>query len=1054
MRDYSEDQLVEQPALKLLADLGWQTVNAFHEIMGVKGTLGRESRAEVVLRPRLKAVLERLNPNASPEMIQGALEQLTQDRGQMGLVAANRELYALLKEGVSVRVSSPDDEGGESLETLRVVDWDTPQNNDLLVVSQLWVAGELYTRRTDLVGFVNGLPLVLFELKAAHKRLERAFSDNLRDYKVSIPQLFWFNSLIVLSNGLESRVGSFTAGWEQFGEWTRIEREDEARTVSLETTLRGTCDPARLLDLVENFTLFAEVRGGLVKLLARNHQVLGVNNAVRALEDSRTNSAQRGKLGVFWHTQGSGKSYSMVFFSQKVLRKLPGNWSFVVVTDREDLDSQIYKTFADVDATRGVETQAQNASDLRRLLEEDHRYVFTLIQKFRTAPGEVYPVASERSNVIVMTDEAHRSQYDTFARNMRSALPNAAFLGFTGTPLLAGEEKTREVFGDYVSVYGFRDAVTDGATVPLFYENRTPELQISNAALGDQLERLLEDAELDEAQQARLEREFAREYQLITRDDRLEKVAQDLVTHFLGRDSGNAGKAMVISIDKATAVKMFNKVKFYWDLELRRLKAALHTAQGQAREPLIGRIRYLESTDMAVVVSQAQNEIEDFRKKGLDIAPHRRRMVAEDLEEKFKDPADSLRIVFVCAMWMTGFDAPSVSTLYLDKPMKNHTLMQTIARANRVWGEKTSGLIVDYVGVFRNLEQALAIYGTGGGEGDLPVKDKAELVLALEAALRAAQTLCVEVGVSLERIEQSAALVRLEAIGAAVEALLVSESVRSDFLDCARTVDRLYKALLPDAQADRFTAVRAALKILSETLERTAPEVDLGNIPGQIEALLDASVQAQGYVIANPVARLDLSKIDFEALAAQFAVSPTPRTETEKLKGSISAKLRSLVRLNKTRGTLLERYEALLAEYNAGSHTLETLFSELVQFSRDLTQEEARHVREGLSEEELAVYDLLGPARTALSEREEIQVKALARTLLEKLKGEKLVLDWRKKQQAKAQVRVTIEDTLEGLPSSVTGVVWLELCDSVYAHVLEAYRGQGQSVYGGEGLSA
>ena len=529
------------------------------------------------------------------------------------------------------------------------------------------------------MGFINGLPLVLIELKASHKRLEDAYKDNLRTYKKDIPQLFWYNAFIILSNGSKSRIGSITSDWEHFSEWKKINSEGEHGVVSVETMIRGTCDPSRLLDLVENFTLFSELKSGLIKIVAMNHQYLGVNNAIEAVQNSRTNA---GKLGVFWHTQGSGKSYSMVFFAQKILRKLPGNWTFVVLTDRDDLDIQIYKNFAGVGAVTEPEEQvrAESGSHLKQLLFEDHRYVFTLIQKFRTDKGQTYPMLSERNDVIVMTDEAHRSQYDIFALNLRNALPKAAFIGFTGTPLMAGEEKTKEVFGDYVSIYNFKQSMDDRATVPLYYENRIPELQLTNEHLNEDMEQVLEEAMLDESQERKLEREFAREYHLITRDDRLDKIAQDLVSHFMGR--GFAGKAMVVSIDKATAVRMYDKVQKYWQLYLANLELRLTQTTDEEREALEKSISYMRETDMAVVVSPSQNEGEGFQKQGLDITKHRRRMVKEDLDTKFKDPKDPFRIVFVCAMWMTGFDVPSCSTIYLDKPMRNHTLMQTIARAN------------------------------------------------------------------------------------------------------------------------------------------------------------------------------------------------------------------------------------------------------------------------------------------------------------------------------------------------------------------------------------
>ncbi|MBU4425370.1 MAG: type I restriction endonuclease subunit R, partial [Proteobacteria bacterium] len=769
-----ENTLVEQPAIVLFAELGWETANCFHEFdQGGGSPLGRETKAEVILVSRLRPVLEKLNPDLPAEAFDLAIEELIRDRSRMSMAQANSEIYRLIKNGIKVKI--PDADGdGDTIEIVKVIDWNDPANNDYFLASQFWITGEMYTRRADLVGFVNGLPLVFIELKATHRRLKTAYTDNLTDYKSAIPQLFWYNALIILSNGSKSKVGSVSAAWEHFADWKKINSEGEEGVISLDTMIRGTCEPERLLDLVENYTLFMEAQGGLIKLVAKNHQYLGVIQAMEALDQIEN---KEGRLGVFWHTQGSGKSVSMIFFSQKVLRKIPGNWTFVIITDRQELDHQIYKNFVSAGVVTEKQAQATSSAHLRQLLREDHRYVFTLIHKFRTEKGEEHPVLSQRSDIIVITDEAHRSQYDTLAMNMRTALPNASFIAFTGTPLIVGEERTKEVFGDYVSVYNFKESADDGATVPLYYENRIPELQLTNENLNEDMERLLEEAELDEEQENKLEREFAREYHLIARDDRLETVASDIVEHFTGR--GFAGKAMVVCIDKATAVRMYDKVSKFWKLEIEILKKELAITPEEKRTEIKTKIHDMEKTDMAVVVSQSQNEIEEMKKKGLDIVPHRKRMVKEDLDTKFKDPDDLFRIVFVCAMWMTGFDVPCCSTIYLDKPMRNHTLMQTIARANRVFQDKVNGLIVDYVGVFRNLQKALAIYGSGSGggvnEGDTPVKDKAALVEQLRLAIAEATAFCLKKGINLEGIKSSGGFEQIKLLDNAVDAILVND---------------------------------------------------------------------------------------------------------------------------------------------------------------------------------------------------------------------------------------------------------------------------------------
>jgi type I restriction enzyme, R subunit len=496
--------------------------------------------------------------------------------------------------------------------------------------------------------------------------------------------------------------------------------------------------PGGFLDIVENFIAFEEGKHGVIKKLAKTHQLLGVNCAIAAIDKIEEN---RGRLGVFWHTQGSGKSLSMLFFARKVLRKKTGDWTFLIVTDRTELDGQIAGTFAACGELTKVRemVQAQSRDHLKELLRGNERYIFTLIQKFGAARGEVYPVLSTRSDIIVITDEAHRSQYDILAANMRAALPNAAFIGFTGTPLIAGEEeRTREVFGDYVSIYDFAQSIADGATVPLYYESRLPELHLTNEQLGDEIARVIDDANLSEDEEDALAHRFAKQYQLITNDDRLEKAAADLVRHFSGR--GYRGKAMFVAINKATAIRMYNKVRFCWDEMLAR-EATRVAMVGDAveRAALQEQLDWLKQTDMAVVVSPSQNEIALMAKRGLDIEPHRRRLVKEDLDEKFKAAEDPLRLVFVCAMWITGFNVPTCSTVYIDKPMKNHTLMQTIARANRIAPGKQAGLIVDYVGVFRNLKEALAIYAQPRpGVTSDPIEGKDALVEALRAALRQA----------------------------------------------------------------------------------------------------------------------------------------------------------------------------------------------------------------------------------------------------------------------------------------------------------------------------
>lgn len=1060
---YSEDIQVEQPAIDLFDQLGWETINAYEEVLATEeddGTLGRETRDEVVLRPRLRSKLQEFNPDVPKEQIDEAIRQLSRDRSSTHWVRANKQIYELMRDGVDVEYR--DENGLMIRKTLEVIDWQQPENNDHLLVSQLWVHGDYGNKRPDLVAFVNGLPVILFELKKTGRSVKDAYQYNLSDYKDTIPQLFWYNQVIILSNGADTKVGTITSPWEMYGEWKKISDEDEPGMVTLETAIRGICEKQRLSDLMEHFILFDDVKANPKKLLARNHQYLGVNNAIEAVKSIEEN---KGKLGVFWHTQGSGKSYSMVFLTRKVMRELAGDWKFVIVTDRLDLDDQIYKNFASVGAVTEPEDEirADSKEQLQQLLQENHRYVFTLIHKFHSRDNEEFPVLSTDDDIIVITDEAHRTQYDKLAMNMRKALPNAAFLGFTGTPLIKGQdEKTREVFGDYVSVYDFKQSIEDGATVPLYYENRIPELQLTNEHLNEELEELLDEAMLNEEQEEKLEREFRQEYHLITRQDRLEAIAEDLVQHFL--DRGYMGKGMMICIDRFTTVRMYDLVQEEWEKEKRRVKQELESVSGMEEDRLLERLHYMQETDMAVVISKSQNEIKEFEEEGLDIRPHRKRLEKGGLDEKFKDPDDKLRLVFVCAMWITGFDAPSLSTLYLDKPMKNHTLMQTIARANRVHGDKNNGLIVDYVGVFRNLQKALATYATGhepdDPEATNPVKDKSELVNQLREAVAEAKEFCEQQDVDLDKIIQAEgfeaskyqkefarAIVEYEELGDsvddAVEEVIINDEKKKEFMKKANVVDRLYKAILPDPDAEEFLPVRSALKAIKDRIKIIGPEKndDISEVKKEIEKKLDEGIASEPITIDGDNELIDIGQVDFDKLKKRFSKKKHKRVALEKMKTKIEQQVQEMVEQNRTRMDFKERYEEMIDKYNNYSVSVEMQLEELFNFVQDLNEEQERHVRENLSEEQLAVFDIVTQhEKIELTKKERDQIKEGITELIEKLKQEKLVMDWTKQQQRIADVKVTIEKELDSiLPDKYDRQLFAQTCNEVFDHVYQSY---------------
>jgi type I restriction enzyme R subunit len=1037
MNPYTEDHLVEQPAMELLQSIGWETKNCYEEVFGKEGTLGRETASEVILTRYLCNAIKLLNPHADIDAIELAVEEITKDRSSLNPVSANQELYKLLKDGVPVTYRDEYDEQVDG--RVHVIDWKNPENNSYLMVNQFWINGQVYKRRADIVGFINGIPLIFMELKANHRNIADAYNGNLRDYKDTVSQIFWYNALIILSNGSHSKVGSITSTLDFFNEWKKVDSEEEEIKVSLEAMLRGVCEHGKLMDIIENFVLY---KNEAAKIIPKNHQYLGVNNAIEAVHDIKNRD---GKLGVFWHTQGSGKSFSMVFFTQKILRKIPGNWTFVVVTDRNDLDDQIYKTFSSVGAIN-EDCQADSCEGLRQLLKEDHKMVFTLIQKFQWE--DVAEPVTLRDDVIVITDEAHRSQYDTLARNMRKALPNASFIGFTGTPLMKGDAVTRDVFGDYVSVYDFSAAIEDGATVPLYYENRIPELQLINNDLNEDLNRVIEDAMLDEDQEARLEREFIREYQLITRGERLDKIAEDIVSHYMNR--GYMGKAMVVSIDKLTAVKMYFRVQKEWRKYLAKLKATLKTATDNEVKALEIKIRYMEETDMAVVISSSQNEVDDFRKKDIDILPIRKRIQSGMLDENFKDAENPLRIVFVCAMWITGFDVQSLSTVYLDKPMRNHTLMQTIARANRVFEGKSNGLIVDYVGVFRNLQKALSIYakpGTGGIE--VPVKNKEQLLCDLSDIINQVDDFCVSNGVELNRIiAESKGFKKIALMDDAVDNLVTSEDIKKKFLQYASLTWRIFKAILPDIKANEFEAVCQLLRSLSEKIRSLTAPPNIDHVMADIEQVLDFSIDAEGYIITEDTENvIDLSGLDFEKMRQDFT-KKHKNMEMQKLKTKIEQVLSNMVAQNRTRADYLQRFEKMIEEYNSGSKNVDIIYKNLVDLAETLSEEQKRHIQENLTEEQLALFDILAKPELDLTQKDKQQVKAVARQLIETLKNEKLVLDWRKKQQARAEVLYTIEKVLDDdLPRSFSTDLYRKKCELVYQHIYDNYYGVGRSIY-------
>ena len=1008
MNKFNEDNLVEKTVINLIEEL-WQDtgchINAFTDTEDKK--LGRENRGEVLLIPTLRESLIQLNPRIPTESIEEAILELSRDRSALPLVKANEEVYKLLKDGVNVQVKNSD--GSTEDERVWFIDLIDPRRNHFQIVSQMWISGEIYTKRPDVILFVNGIPLVLFELKASHKNLSDALTKNVKPYMETIPKLFWYNMAIVISNGIENKVGSLTSPYEFYNDWKKIESEDEEPKEDLRTLIFGFCDKERLLDILENFVLFDDSKGKVKKIVPRYFQYYGTN---RAFENVVSRNYLEGRLGVFWHTQGSGKSYSMVFLSQKVLRRLVGNFTFIIVTDRTQLDGQAYENFQATGAVYENEVRATSIKNLDELLRQDHRQIFTTIQKFQNVEGSV----SERGDIIVMTDEAHRSQYDHFALNMRKALPNASFIGFTGTPLMEkGEEKTRETFGEYVSIYNFGQSVEDEATVPLYYENRVPFLKNVNENLDQDLGRVMNYYDLEEEEEDRLEHEFSTFYHIVTRDDRLNVLARDIVTHFASR--GYDGKAMVISVDKKTAIRMYAKVKVEWERYLSKLRLELSRANDELeRERILEELQKHEYVDMAVVVSQGQSEIEDMEKFGIDMKPIRERMLTEDLELEFKKENSNLRIVFVCAMWLTGFDVPNLSTLYLDKPIKNHTLMQTIARANRVFPDKRNGIIVDYIGVFKNIKIALALYASSNNDVDEIVRDKNELLNEIIAIVDSTKSFLLTEDIDIDNLIEMDGEQKLICLDSYADKVLSKESLKDKFLEMSNNLESLYESILPDPDVEKYYDFVTAMKVIAGRVRDIGSQsIDVSAVKRDLEELLDRSIQTGEYVIPQHKKIKDLSALDADALKTFFEDLDNKNIQVESMKSELEDKIEEMARRNKKRLGFLDRLNSLLEDYNSGAHDIDKLFEDLVDLAKDLNKEEKRAIEENLDEEELAIFDLL--TKDGLNESEVEKVKATARTLLEKLKTERLKLDWREKEPTRAGVKNTIYNVVyEYLP--------------------------------------
>jgi type I restriction enzyme R subunit len=1092
----SEDRLVQETFASHLRDkLGWESVYAYNvETFGPQGTLGRASERDVVLVRDLRAAFARLNPDLPQSAREQAVEKICRIDFARSLIQHNRECYGFIRDGVPVEWR---DASGETRHAhAYVIDFRNVANNRFLAVRELKVQGVRvphYNRRADLVCFVNGLPLVFIELKAVYRNIRAGFDDNLTDYLTehSIAHAFHHNAFLIVSNGDEARYGSITSKWDHFVEWKRNSETEKGR-VDAEALLDGMLAKDRLLDLVENFVLFDDSRaGGTRKIVARNHQVLGVNNAVgsvqrqeelkkkfppeqrllyrtaiveqKLLPEGETEYAHAlqmptkalelpliekahpdlGRLGVFWHTQGSGKSYSMAFFAEKVRRVVPGNFTFLVMTDREDLDTQIWRTFIGSGVTDEKTPRASSGKELQDILRGNHRFVFSLIHKFNQPVTEPYSV---RDDIIVISDEAHRTQAGKFARNMRLALPNASFIGFTGTPLFKHDELTRRIFGDYVSRYDFKRSEEDQSTVKLVYESRGEKLGIARLDLNDRIADAIEKAELDPDQSALIEKLLGKDYEVITADDRLDKLAEDFVEHCSTR--WETGKSMFVCIDKITCARMFQRIEPRWRAKLAQLQGLILGREAElsaATDPdilervtaqlkgLRSQAQWMESTIIEIVISEAQNEVRDFQKWGFDIIPHRVVMKTGfqtpdgkrvPVEDAFKDPQHPFRVAIVCAMWLTGFDVECLATLYIDKPMRAHNLMQAIARANRIYPGKVCGVIVDYNGMLKSLREALAQYalgdeddGSGAGAIVAPIE---VLVAGLLQAIEAAEKHLLGLGFDATRLCGATGFDRIEALRDAVDGLYTSDEAKRRFEIMARQVFIRFKSLLMEPSAYALAERHDNIEAIYKKLQDRRDTADVTEVLKELHRIVNEAIRA-----AAPDAdhaeglKVDLSQVDFAKLRKEFASKVRHKhVALQDIRDVVEKKLAQMLARNPMRMDYYKKYQDIIADYNREKDraTVEATFAQLVALAASLDAEQRRAADEGLSEDELALFDLLFKERISKVDRE--RVKQASKTLLSSLR--KLlepIQDWTQKTATQAEVKVFILDNVyQALP--------------------------------------
>lgn len=997
---------IEQATLDLLASTGWEIVNG--PTIGPDGTMEREY-TDVVLNRRFDIALARLNPELTPEQrveVAGRVSRISSP----DLLVDNHDFHALLTDGVNIEYRHAD--GSIRTAQARLFDFDNPLNNDFVAVNQLTVIQGDINRRPDIVLYVNGLPLAVIELKNAvdsKANLQAAFNQ-IQTYKQQISSLFRFNELCIISDGLDARVGTITAPFERFMAWKTVNGEQiDGIVPELEVMINGLLAPARLLDVVRNFVVFE--RDGkddtkFVKKVAAYHQYWAVNKAVeRTIEAAKPDGDHR--AGVVWHTQGSGKSLSMMFYTGKLIgRPELGNPTILVVTDRNDLDGQLYGTFAACkDVLRQDPIQAENRSHLRELLNrESGGVIFTTIQKFFPEDGgDTFPTLSERTNIIVMADEAHRSQYGLKARvresdgnlvygnakYMRDALPQASYIGFTGTPIEFEDKSTPAVFGDYIDIYDVQRAVEDKATVPIFYESRLIDLGMDETTkqwLDKEVDDLLEGEDMN--RQDKLKAEYAQKEAIVGNSERLRLIARDIVEHFENRLTALEGKGMVVTMSRHIAANLYDKI-----IEIR--------PDWHNDEDSKGAIKVI-MTGSASDEAHLQQHI-------------RGKQRIQVVEKRIKDPNSDLKLVIVCDMWLTGFDVPSMHTMYLDKPLKGHNLMQAIARVNRVYPGKEGGLVVDYLGVAGALRDALETYTQSGGKG-APTLDINEAIAEMKRRYEIVRDLFH--GFDYMRYFAVDTRGKLQIILDAQEHVLSLDDGDRRLKQHVTELSKAFALAMPSTDALAIREQVAFFQAIKARLDKIADSTNGGPTDNDykmaLKQIVDKAIAPVGVV--DVFAAAGLEKPNLSVLSDEFLAEVRGMERKNLAVEALQKLLKDEIRVRFGRNAIKSDYfskmlEAALVSYRNGTIEAAQVIEELIDIALKMKVSIENNEAEGLEEDEIAFYDALLANGSAKEIMKDYQLRELARILVERVRANTGV-DWTIRAAAQARLRVEVKKLL------------------------------------------